>query len=102
MEDNISVSPRLEQSTLEKLIGFSKANEGKWDMLHLAYIMYVPGLVVSKTDRDGVVMLSTGEQAALGTTAYIISKRGIDACLENDENNGYSIAIPDLMARVRG
>ena len=54
-------------------------------MLHLAYIMYVPGLQVTRTEMDGVVRLSTGEQAALGTTAYVISKRGVDALLEYHE-----------------
>ncbi|GMI07512.1 hypothetical protein TrRE_jg3493 [Triparma retinervis] len=100
LEDNISQSPLLSQSTLSNLASFQSRRQGGWDMLHLAYIMYVPGLQVTKTDMGGVVSLKTGEQAALGTTAYVISKRGVDALLEYHEKFGYTIAIPDLMARL--
>ena len=85
LEDNISQSPLLSQSTLSNLASFQSRRQGGRDMLHLAYIMYVPGLQVTKTDMGGVVSLKTGEQAALGTTAYVISKRGVDALLEYHE-----------------
>ncbi len=100
LEDNISRSPRLSQETLDKLVSYSKTTS--WDMLHLAYIMYVPGLTVTKTSPvdNGVVKLSTGVQSALGTTAYIISKRGVDRILEEHSQTGYTMAIPDLMAKL--
>lgn len=85
LEDNVSESPQLSQSTVSNLASFQSQRSGDWDMLHLAYIMYVPGLQVTRTEMDGVVSLSTGEQAALGTTAYVISKRGVDALLEYHE-----------------
>ena len=77
-----SISPKLSQSTLSNLETFQKSNPSSWDMLHLAYIMYVPGLSVGRTSMDGVVGLTTGEQAALGTTAYIVSKKGVDEMME--------------------
>ena len=98
MEDNVSLSPSLSQSTLTSLTSFSDQNE--WDMLHLAYIMYVPSLVVTKTSTENVVKLSTGEQSALGTTCYVISERGVDAILDHHNRCGYSLPIPDLMARL--
>jgi GR25 family glycosyltransferase involved in LPS biosynthesis len=85
LEDNVSESPQLSQSTVSNLASFQSQRSGDWDMLHLAYIMYVPGLQVTRTEMDGVVSLSTGEQAALGTTAYVISKKGVDALLEYHE-----------------
>ncbi|GMH97396.1 hypothetical protein TrVE_jg7670 [Triparma verrucosa] len=100
MEDNVSLSPKLQQETLNKLITFGEQKKGEWDMLHLAYIMYVPGLTVGKTKDDGVVSLTTGLGSALGTTAYVISMRGVDAILDYHDANGYSIAIPDLMAKL--
>jgi len=100
LEDNVSLSPLLSQSTLTNLKSFQSSNPGSWDMIHLAYIMYVPGLIVRSTPHPSIVRLSTGTQAALGTTAYVISKRGVDAILEYHERHGYTIAIPDLMARL--
>lgn len=100
IEDNVSISPKLSQSTLSNLETFQKSNPSSWDMLHLAYIMYVPGLSVGRTSMDGVVGLTTGEQAALGTTAYIVSKKGVDEMMEYHGKFGYTIAIPDLMARL--
>ena len=98
IEDNISLSPLLTQSTLDNLSAFSTLRLGQWDMLHLAYIMYVPGLVVGRTGEEGVVSLTTTGQAALGTTCYVISKRGVDAILSHHDENGYKMPIPDLMA----
>jgi hypothetical protein len=60
MEDNVSLSPKLQQETLNKLITFGEQKKGEWDMLHLAYIMYVPGLTGGKTEDAGVVSLTTG------------------------------------------
>eukprot|EP00518_Triparma_eleuthera_P002244 CAMPEP_0182455702 /NCGR_PEP_ID=MMETSP1319-20130603/1787_1 /TAXON_ID=172717 /ORGANISM="Bolidomonas pacifica, Strain RCC208" /LENGTH=273 /DNA_ID=CAMNT_0024653823 /DNA_START=329 /DNA_END=1147 /DNA_ORIENTATION=- len=98
MEDNVSVSPNLSASTLSSLAAFSSRNQ--WDMLHLAYIMYVPSLVVTKTATPGVVRLSTGSQSALGTTCYVISEAGVDALLARHEERGYTLPIPDLMAEL--
>ena len=98
MEDNVSVSPNLSASTLSSLAAFSSRNQ--WDMLHLAYIMYVPSLVVTKTASPGVVRLSTGSQSALGTTCYVISEAGVDALLARHEEKGYTLPIPDLMAEL--
>ncbi|GMH98897.1 hypothetical protein TrLO_g14206 [Triparma laevis f. longispina] len=100
MEDNISLSPKFQQTTLNKLNNFGRQKQGEWDMLHLAYIMYVPGLTVGKTEDDGVVSLTTGLGSALGTTAYVISMRGVNAILDYHDKNGYTMAIPDLMAKL--
>ena len=52
-------------------------------MVHLAYIMYVPGLSVERLSLGGapsehIVRLQCNADSVLGTTAYIISR---GACL---------------------
>jgi hypothetical protein len=106
LEDNLSVSPRLTQSTLDSISSFlspDAAGGARKDMVHLAYIMYVPGLSVETlADEEHVVRLRCNADSVLGTTASIISRSGLDALLEEDARTGYidGFAIPNLMAKL--
>jgi len=98
LEDNISSAGSLTQDLLDSLSTFRKTTD--YDLIHLAYIMYVPGLTVTKTTDGAVVNLKCGLGSALGTTAYIINGAAINKILSEHEKNGYQIAIPDLMAKL--
>ena len=103
-EDNLYLGNKiLLQNTLDAISDFVQNNENEWDVIHLAYIPYVPDLTVSKTNDKRIVKLSTAsKQSALGTTAYIINSRAIKRILEEDEKNGYTVSIPDAMADLFG
>ena len=52
------------------------------DMVHLAYIMYVPGLSVEKMPvEQDIVRLKCNADSVLGTTAYVISRSGLDTLI---------------------
>jgi hypothetical protein len=76
------------------------------DVMHLAYIMYVPGLAVERVERPGggseesIVLLKSSIDSVLGTTAYVITRSGIDAVLREHRRVGYVDAIPNVMARL--
>jgi len=103
-EDNLDFGNRmLTQETIDAISKFVEKNKNQWDVIHLAYIPYVPDLQVSKTDEKRIVKLSTSnQQSALGTTAYIINKRAMKRLIEEDDKNGYTISIPDAMADLFG
>jgi len=70
-------------------------------MVHLAYIMYVPGLAVeSLPEREHIVRLRCNADSVLGTTAYVISRTGLDTLLAEHRRTGYVDAIPNMMARL--
>lgn len=112
IEDNIGLSkaatkPEIAE-TLEGVLRYAQADRS-WSMIHLAYIMYVPGLSVLRVPaRDGAGVLEhvvqvkvTDIQSALGNTAYLISKRGVDAVLRVHREKGFTgTSIPDLMAML--
>ena len=59
----------------------------------------------TSTHPDSVVRLSCGIGSALGTTAYVINRRGIERILNDDDRRGgykrgVDGAIPDVMARL--
>jgi len=83
MEDNVSASGALTQDLLDRLKQFQKKSQ--FDMIHLAYIMYVPGLTIRKTENENVVNLKCGPGSALGTTAYIIGEKAVDEILAEHE-----------------
>ena len=105
IEDNLSLSTRLCGSTLESVAAFLRGGT-KRDVMHLAYIMYVPGLSVSRVERpaggseESVVLLKSSIDSVLGTTAYVITRSGIDAVLSEHRRAGYVDAIPNVMARL--
>mmetsp|Transcript_27379 Transcript_27379/g.60290 ORF Transcript_27379/g.60290 Transcript_27379/m.60290 type:complete len:428 (+) Transcript_27379:158-1441(+) len=103
-EDNLSLGNRiLTQEIIDALSDFIQNNKNRWDVIHLAYIPYVPDLQVSKTNDKRIVKLSTSnKQSALGTTAYIINNRAMKRIIEEDDKNGYTVSIPDAMADLFG
>jgi len=105
MEDNLSISPRIAQATLDAMASFlSKDGSSAYarpDMMHLAYIMYVPGLSVERLpDQQHVVRLQCNTDSVLGTTAYVISRQGLETLLAEHRSRGYIDAIPNVMARL--
>lgn len=103
LEDNLSISPRIAQETLDGIRDFLSTNlpTGQRDMVHLAYIMYVPGLSVETLpEEEHIVRLKCNADSVLGTTAYIISRSGLDAVLAEHRRTGYVDAIPNVMARL--
>jgi len=103
LEDNIAVSPRLSPETLATVKRYvtEPAAEPR-DMVHLAYIMYVPGLEVERTRDEHIVRLDCTPDSVLGTTAYIMTRSGLDALLAEHSRRGYTDgdAIPNVMARL--
>lgn len=105
IEDNLSLSGAGAGPALGKILDAVRDFVGSsrdWDVLHLAYIMYVPGLTVTREPaHDRIVKLrSASIQSSLGTTAYLVSRRGVDELLAFDDAQGYSMPIPDLMAQL--
>jgi len=103
-EDNVNLGNKVfVQDSLDAISNFIQNNENKWDVIHLAYIPYVPDLQVSKTNDKNIVKLSTSnKQSALGTTAYIINSRAMKRIVAEDDKNGYTVSIPDAMADLFG
>jgi hypothetical protein len=99
LEDNLAVSGGLKQACVDAVANFC-TNRNDWDMVHLSYIPYVPDLKVTKTDTNNIVKLSCGIGSALGTTAYIINRRGMETLLEEDRSGGFYAPIPDVMAKL--
>jgi len=73
----------------------------QWDVLHLAYMMYVPNLNLKRTDSyDHVVQMIADQNAAVGTSAYLISSTGVDKVLTRHAERGYVDAIPNVMSQL--
>jgi hypothetical protein len=98
-EDNLALNGFLRQGSIEAVAKYSQSGT-PWDMIHLAYIPYVPDLVVTKTSSDKIVKLSCGVGSALGTTAYIINTKAIKRILQEDDERGFYAPIPDVMAKL--
>ena len=54
---------------------------------------YVPGLQVTKLDENNgdIVRLQSEPTSSIGTSAYIISKSGVDAVLAKHDRDGKSV-----------
>ena len=63
-------------------------------------MMYVPGLFLKDVKEENVRKMYTDESSAVGTSAYIVSKKGVDAMLRNDEEFGFTEAVPNVMSRL--
>lgn len=108
LEDNLEITARMSPDVVENvgifLQGMTQA--GKWDVFHLAYMMYVPGLFLKKMDTDkkgiseNIVQMFTDQTSAVGTSAYVVSKSGVDTMLSNDASFGFREAVPNVMARL--
>lgn len=106
LEDNLETTLRMDPSVVKSVEAFLE-DQQYWDVFHLAYMMYVPGLSLNKmTGADiqakswsqNVVQMKAGPGSSVGTSAYIISKTGVEAILAEDSKSGYKEAIPNVMA----
>ena len=106
LEDNLEVTKRMNTNILESVNNFmndkDRSNE-QWDVFHLAYMMYVPGLSLKKLNTgdewsNNIVQLYSNSESSIGTSAYVISKSGIDAVLKKHKESGFVEAIPNIMA----
>mmetsp|Transcript_20218 Transcript_20218/g.22596 ORF Transcript_20218/g.22596 Transcript_20218/m.22596 type:complete len:406 (+) Transcript_20218:373-1590(+) len=100
LEDNIGLTGKLDVTGLQAIRKYVESDDNEWDVMHLAYIPYVPSLVVSPSETDRIVQLSCGIGSALGTTAYIIQDSAIEILLRQDREQSYYAAIPDVMAEL--
>lgn len=98
VEDNLEVTQRCSTDVIDSVGEFVSSNGG-WEVFHLAYMMYVPGLSLHKIGGSVVQMQATA-QASVGTSAYIISKSGVDRFLANHAQHGYTEAVPNIMAEL--
>ena len=79
-----------------------------WDIFHLAYMMYVPGLNLQKLSqevttaswRKSIVQMISYGKASVGTSSYIISSKAINTIIQNDKTKGYYEAIPNIMGEL--
>ncbi len=109
LEDNIEKTIQMKPSIVEAVKGFLSETKLPWDIFHLAYMMYVPGLGVSKLaseeagDRKwskNIVRIKSEAGSSLGTSAYLVSKPGVEAILNKHDKQGYKEAIPNIMAAL--
>ncbi|KAG7367952.1 hypothetical protein IV203_030695 [Nitzschia inconspicua] len=110
LEDNLALNGSggcdngnsiISQKAINSIATFVESNSS-WDVMHLAYIPYVPDLQISRTDNKDIVKLSTGTGSALGTTAYIINTQAMQRLVQEDDENGFQLPIPDVMAKLFG
>lgn len=106
LEDNLEVTKRMNTNVLASVNSFIKEkeyNNEAWDVFHLAYMMYVPGLSLKKLNTDNewsknIVQLYSNSESSIGTSAYVISSTGVDCVLKNHKKTGFVEAIPNIMA----
>ena len=100
LEDNLETTIRMSPEVIDSVADFAVSNTN-WDVFHLAYMMYVPGLSLSRlADKQNIVRMIADAGSSVGTSAYLISKSGVDAILKNDKEAGYVEAIPNVMAHL--
>lgn len=105
-EDNIEVTLRANIQALDDINTFmtstSSSSDNSWDVFHLAYMMYVPGLSLQKMQKySSIVRMFSTLGTSVGTSSYLISKAGVAKILQYDkENKGYKEAIPNVMAEL--
>lgn len=102
LEDNLETTTRMSPDTVDKVREFLGRESGKdgFDVFHLAYMMYVPGLFLKDIKEENVRKMYTDASSAVGTSAYIVSKRGVDAMLANNKAVGFTEAVPNVMSRL--
>ena len=101
LEDNLEKTLRISTTAVESVKNFVR-ERGDWDIIHLAYMMYVPDLCVSRLPDwdENVVKVNGGPNAALGTTAYLISRKAVEQVLTNHAANGYKEPIPNVISKL--
>ena len=99
LEDNLEATGGMRPEILDSIQDFLVAPQREWDVFHLAYMMYVPGLSLSKLPEKNIVRMTATQQAAVGTSAYLISKSGVKSMLEDYRQNSYTEAVPNILAK---
>ena len=106
LEDNLEITLRMDRNVVNS-VGQFVENNVDWDVFHLAYMMYVPGLSLKKLPyvdvlgddyKRNIVQMLADSSSSVGTSAYGISKSGVEQILTYDEENGFTEAIPNIMA----
>mmetsp|Transcript_10226 Transcript_10226/g.10297 ORF Transcript_10226/g.10297 Transcript_10226/m.10297 type:complete len:323 (-) Transcript_10226:51-1019(-) len=99
LEDNLEITDGFNPSTVNEIKEFLSQIKS-WDIFQLGYMAYVPNLQMNKLpfQRGNIVLLKSDENAALGTSAYIISKSGANKILSYDSKNGYNKPIPNIIS----
>lgn len=105
LEDNLETTLRMDKNVINSVGGFMDNNAGDWDVFHLAYMMYVPGLSLKKLPyaeglgddyKKNIVQMLADSSSSVGTSAYGISKSGVEQILTYDKANGFTEAIQTL------
>jgi hypothetical protein len=111
LEDNIEITSGMSDTVIEAVADFVEKKQS-WDVFHLAYMMYVPGLKLQKlasikeeeetavVDNGNIVRMIAEEGVAVGTSSYIVSKSGLQALLKYDNEMGFTDAIPNIMSKL--
>lgn len=101
-EDNI----RLGHQVSEAAVAASRAfvTERAYDVLYVGYFQWVPGLRVTRLgDDDNAAIrehiLRVLSPSAVGTTAYVISRRGMEKLVALDESHGYVRPVDNVFGR---
>lgn len=104
LEDNLEATAGLTPQVVSSVARFLRQQEDtRWDVFHLAYMMYVPGLRFEREkNNENVVQMVAEATAAVGTSSYIVSKAGVDTLLRHDkEKRGFQgDAIPNVMSEL--
>jgi len=90
--------------------GTRGSSNRQWDVIHLAYMMYVPNLNLQRINNDDddvndgsykhIVQMIADKNAAVGTSAYLISSAGVAKVLQRHAERGYADAIPNVMSQL--
>lgn len=99
LEDNLEVTGGMGPAVLQNTAQFIQ-NQPGWDVFHLAYMMYVPGLNFERQSNKNVVRMIAGPESSVGTSSYLISKAGVEKMLKKDAEQGFVEAIPTVMAEI--
>lgn len=105
LEDNVEKTKRISPYVVNSIKTFLNAKDD-WDIFHLGYMMYVPNFSIKKLSAEDafgstqIVQLISGPEAALGTSAYLISKSGISKILKFHNENGFVLPIPNVISML--
>eukprot|EP01041_Mallomonas_annulata_P005396 gene5396-10785_t len=99
LEDNLEKTMKFDNDVIKSVKTFVESDKS-WDVFHLGYMMYVPNLSIQQLPNENIVEIQSDTNAALGTTAYLISKKGAEKILEFHKKNGYIMPIPNVVSTL--
>lgn len=99
LEDNFEVvqPSSVAHDLIQEVNTFAAAEGNSFDVIHLGYMMYVPGLRIQRSPNLGsniVQLLASSNATAVGTSGYIISDSGAEKLLAYDQRNGGYAGVP--------